>query len=444
MVACLLGLGANQGDRVGNLLAAIDLLRAQSGISIAAVSCFVETAPVGGPSGQENFFNGAAVVETTLSAPDLLQVLLAVERKLGRERRERWGPRTIDLDLLLYGDEVIERPAVIVPHPRMHERRFVLEPAVEIAGHWKHPLRQKRLAELLSELPLDSSAKLAMRVYTSPSAMQAMVAGLRSDGVRVGLVPTMGALHEGHLSLVRAARQRADIVITTIFVNPTQFGPHEDLSRYPRTLEDDLKLLSAEGCNFVFLPTAADMYPAGFSTYVDPPAVAQPLEGKCRPGHFRGVATIVLKLFNIIPADFACFGKKDFQQLLVIRHMVQDLALPIEIVACPIVRESDGLAMSSRNRYLSPAERTQALALSRALDRAAQLVATGERDAAAIVSQMQQVLAAAGITQIDYVIVADPETLIEKQVLDGPSVALIAAFVGRTRLIDNRVLVSGA
>jgi pantoate--beta-alanine ligase len=440
MVACLLGLGANQGDRVGNLLSAIDLLRAEPGIAVTAVSSFVETAPVGGPAGQERFFNGAAIVETTLSASDLLQVLLVVERKLGRERRERWGPRTIDLDLLLYGDFVIENSTVTVPHPRMHERRFVLEPAVEIAGHWKHPLRQKQLAELLNELPHDAAGKLAMRVYTSPRAMQARVAGLRSQGVRVGLVPTMGALHEGHLSLVRAARARADIVVTTIFVNPTQFAPHEDFSRYPRTLDDDLKRLSAEGCNFIFLPTAADMYPAGFSTYVDPPAVAEPLEGKCRPRHFRGVATIVLKLFNIVPADFACFGQKDFQQLLVIRRMVQDLALPIEIVACPIVRESDGLAMSSRNRYLSPAEREQALALSRALDRAAQLVASSERNAAAIVSEMQRVLAAAGITQIDYVTIADPETLAEKQVLGGSSVALIAAFVGQTRLIDNRVL----
>jgi pantoate--beta-alanine ligase len=440
MVACLLGLGSNQGDRVGNLLAALQLLREQPGISVTAVSSFVETAPVGGPPGQEKFFNGAAVVESTLSASDLLQVLLIVERKLGRERRERWGPRTIDLDLLLYGDKVIAQTTVTVPHPRMHERRFVLEPAVEIAGHWKHPLRQKRLAELLGELPHSAADKLGMRVYTSPTAMQAVVAGLRSDGVRVGLVPTMGALHEGHLSLVRAARERADIVVTTIFVNPTQFGPSEDLSRYPRTLDQDLKLLSAEGCNFVFLPTSSDMYPAGFSTYVDPPAVAEPLEGKCRPGHFRGVATIVLKLFNLIPADFACFGQKDFQQLLVIRHMVQDLSLPIEIVACPIVRESDGLAMSSRNRYLSPAEREQALALSRALNRAVDLVASGERNATMVVSQMQQVLATAGVTRIDYVTIADPETLAEKQVLDGPSVALIAAFVGKTRLIDNRML----
>ena len=250
----------------------------------------------------------------------------------------------------------------------------------------------------------------------------------------------MGALHEGHLSLLRIARQRADCVVATIFVNPAQFGPAEDFSKYPRALDADLKALSAAGCDLVFVPTAEDMYPRGFSTYVEPPAVAQPLEGPCRPGHFRGVATIVLKLFHLIPADFACFGQKDFQQLLVIRKMVEDLALPIEVVACPTVREADGLAMSSRNRYLSPAERQQSLALSRALERAQKFVSAGRRDATAIVAEMRGVLADVGISRIDYVAIADPETLAERQTIDGPSVALIAAFVGSTRLIDNRML----
>jgi pantoate--beta-alanine ligase len=263
---------------------------------------------------------------------------------------------------------------------------------------------------------------------------------LRCDGKRVGLVPTMGALHEGHLSLVRIARQRADIVIATIFVNPTQFGPKEDLNQYPRTLDADLTALSAADCDLAFVPAASDIYPTGFSTYVDPPAVAQPLEGVCRDGHLRGVATVVLKLFHLIPADFACFGQKDYQQLLVIRRMVADLALPIEIVACPTVREADGLAMSSRNRYLSPAERQQALALSRALERAQQLVAAGKHDAGSIVSEMQNVLTTASITRIDYAALADSETLAEKTSVDGHTVALIAAYVGSTRLIDNRLL----
>jgi pantoate--beta-alanine ligase len=201
-----------------------------------------------------------------------------------------------------------------------------------------------------------------------------------------------------------------------------------------------LKALSAAGCDLAFIPDADDMYPADFSTYVDPPAVAQSLEGACRPGHFRGVATIVLKVFHLIPADFACFGQKDFQQLLVIRRMVEDLAVPIEIVACPTVRESDGLAMSSRNRYLSPAERQQALGLSKALRRAEELVGDGQRDAAAVVAEMRSVLADAGISRIDYVVIADPETLMGRQSIDAPSIALIAAFVGNTRLIDNRML----
>src|SRR5437870_3469726 len=181
-----------------------------------------------------------------------------------------------------------------------------------------------------------------MRVITSPSDIQSAVMRLRRDSKPVGLVPTMGALHEGHLSLVRIARQRADCVVATIFVNPTQFGPGEDFTKYPRTLDADLKALSAAGCDLVFVPTREDMYPPGFSTHVEPPAVAGPFEGVCRPGHFRGVATIVLKLFHQIPADFACFGQKDYQQLLAVRRMVEDLAVPIEIVACPTVREPDG------------------------------------------------------------------------------------------------------
>src|SRR5262245_32281731 len=439
MVQCLIALGSNEGDRVGNLAKAVDALHQSNAIQVIRISSFIETAPVGGPSGQEKYFNAAAIVETAHSPAELMAALLRIEQKLGRKRGEQWGPRNIDLDLLLYGNQSIETADVTVPHPRMHERRFVLAPAAEIAADWTHPRLQKSIGKLLAALPA-SPGEIGMRVITSPSDIQAAVMQLRRDSQRVGLVPTMGALHEGHLSLVRIARQRADCVVATIFVNPAQFGPAEDFSKYPRTLDADLKALSATGCDLVFVPTAEDMYPPSFSTYVDPPAVAQPLEGTCRPGHFRGVATIVLKLFHLIPADFACFGQKDFQQLLVIRRMVDDLALPIEVVACPTVREADGLAISSRNRYLSPAERQQALALSRALERAQQLVSGGRRETMSIVADMRSLLGEAGITRIDYVAIADPETLAERQKIDAPSVALIAAFVGRTRLIDNRML----
>jgi pantoate--beta-alanine ligase len=270
--------------------------------------------------------------------------------------------------------------------------------------------------------------------------MQLRMRQLRLQKLRSALVPTMGALHEGHLSLVRIARERADCVIASIFVNPTQFGPREDFARYPRSLDADLSLLSAAGCQLAFVPAAADIYPPGFSTYVEPPSVALPLEGVCRPGHFRGVATVVLKLFHLIPADIACFGQKDYQQLQVIRRMVLDLGMPIEIVSCPTVREADGLAMSSRNRYLSPEQRQQAVALSRALARAAQLVQSGERNGDAIRQAMRNILHAGGIERIDYVSLADRETLAELPEVAGPAVALIAAFIGDTRLIDNRLL----
>jgi len=440
MVSCLLGLGSNLGDRVGNLLLALDELRRHPEIHVARVSSLIETTPVGGPPGQRNFFNAAAVVETTLAPPDLWALFAEIEKKLGRLRNERWGPRTLDLDLLLYGDAIVETPDLEIPHPRMHERRFVLAPAAEVAAQWRDPRTNQTVDQLLVSLSDHSPGAVGMRVILSPADMQQTVIALRREGRRVAVVPTMGALHEGHLSLVQIARQRADVVVATIFVNPTQFGPSEDLAKYPRTLEADLQALSTAGCNLVFLPSVADIYPPGFSTYVEPPAVAAPWEGACRPGHFRGVATVVLKLFHLVPADVACFGQKDFQQLLVIRRMVEDLAIPIEIIACPTVREADGLAISSRNRYLSAPERQQAAAIPRALDLAERLTTEGERSTATIVGQMDRILSQAGISRIDYVAVADPQTLAEKSVVDGPAVVLIAAYVGTTRLIDNRLI----
>ncbi len=277
-------------------------------------------------------------------------------------------------------------------------------------------------------------------VVSTVRAMRGLVLATQRSGRRVGVVPTMGALHDGHLSLVTASRAACDITVATIFVNPTQFGPNEDFSRYPRTLEADLAKLAAAGADYAFVPEVTEMYPSGATTMVEPGSVAAPLEGAFRPGHFRGVATIVLKLFQAVPADAAFFGQKDYQQQLVIRHMVADLLLPIEIVVCPIVREADGLAMSSRNVYLSADDRRKALSISRALEAAKTLVSAGQSDAGVITERMMSTLRDGGIIHIDYATVVDSDTLLPIEKVEGRAVALIACRVGTTRLIDNALL----
>ena len=278
------------------------------------------------------------------------------------------------------------------------------------------------------------------RLISSISEIRAAVREFQRAGKTVGLVPTMGALHEGHLSLVQRAKSECNVAVATIFVNPAQFAPHEDFSKYPRTLEADLQALATANCDLIFVPSREEMYPHGDSTFIEPPQVAQPLEGVCRPGHFRGVATVVLKFFNIIPVDKAYFGQKDFQQALVIQRMVADLNVPVQVLVCPIVREPDGLAMSSRNRYLSSSQRQQAMALSRALADVQAAVSRGVRDAAMLAADMRRTLKGAGIERIDYAMLANPNTLVELTKLEGPAVALIAALVGKTRLIDNCLL----
>ena len=276
-----------------------------------------------------------------------------------------------------------------------------------------------------------------MHVLHSPQEIFPPLDFARRNGARIGFVPTMGALHEGHLSLVRRAKSECDVAVVSIFVNPTQFAPTEDLSKYPRTLDADLDLLRSLSTDYVFVPNPAQVYPSGFSTYVDPAQVALPLEGVFRPTHFRGVATVVLKLFHMIPSDAAYFGRKDYQQLAVIRKMVEDLDVPIRIIGCETVREQDGLAMSSRNRYLQPAERYQALALWRALNLAKGLAAQGERQVTTLERVMEEELRRSQIQTIDYARVVDPDSLQTLEQVTDRAVALIAARVGTTRLIDN-------
>jgi pantoate--beta-alanine ligase len=277
-------------------------------------------------------------------------------------------------------------------------------------------------------------------VITSGDDLRLQVLAWRAAGESVGLVPTMGALHAGHLSLVARATQECRRTVVTIFVNPTQFGPNEDFSRYPRQLENDLALLSPMGADLVFVPTTEEMYPAGHATFVDVGAITRVWEGAIRPGHFRGVATIVLKLFNLAPADRAYFGQKDYQQSVVIRRMVADLNVPIEIRVCPTVREPDGLAMSSRNAYLSADDRRRALVLSRSLRLAADRVRQGERDAQPIAAEMRKMIESAPSVRLDYATLVDPDTLEEVSRVAGTVVALVAAGVGPTRLIDNEVI----
>jgi pantoate--beta-alanine ligase len=259
----------------------------------------------------------------------------------------------------------------------------------------------------------------------------------RSLAGSLGLVPTMGYLHAGHRSLVERARSENDHVAASIFVNPTQFGPGEDLERYPRDLDRDRALLSAAGCDVVFVPQVAEIYPPGAATLVDVGPVAAPLEGERRPGHFRGVATVVLKLFGIFQPTRAYFGEKDAQQLAVLRRLVRDLDVPVEVVGCPTVREPDGLALSSRNSYLSPGERRAAGVLHRALMVARALVMAGERDGEALREAMRRTLGEEPLVRADYVSVADPDSFRELESVEGPALLLLAAFLGRARLIDN-------
>jgi len=283
-------------------------------------------------------------------------------------------------------------------------------------------------------------ARPPFEIIRDPREMRARTEDLRRDGRKIAVVPTMGALHDGHLQLLRTARARADIVILTIFVNPTQFGPNEDLARYPRDEAGDLAKARTCGIDLAFCPDASAMYPAGAQTFVEVRELQQPLCGASRPGHFAGVATIVTKLFHLTNPHLAVFGEKDYQQLAIIRRMVRDLDMGIEIVGVPIVREADGLALSSRNAYLSADQRKTALALSRGLAAAEAAVKAGERDGAKIVAAARALIEGAPQARIDYIELRDADELTPVTTLSRPAVLAMAVFVGTTRLIDNRVL----
>lgn len=281
-----------------------------------------------------------------------------------------------------------------------------------------------------------------MEVFDKIQEVRHTVKEWKRKSLTVGLVPTMGYLHEGHMSLIERAAKENDRVAVSIFVNPMQFGPKEDLAEYPRDLEHDKRICEQAGADLIFHPNPSEMYEDGFCSFVDMTGLTEELCGKSRPVHFRGVQTVVSKLFHIIPADRAYFGQKDAQQLAVIRRMVRDLNFDIEIVGCPIIREEDGLAKSSRNTYLNPQERKAALVLSRSLEQAKKRIEAGERDAAAIKQCILDIIVEEPLARVDYIEIVDFDTIKPIQTVKGNVLAAIAVYIGKTRLIDNFILES--
>ncbi|MBL8754592.1 MAG: pantoate--beta-alanine ligase [Planctomycetes bacterium] len=423
--------GSNLGDRAAHLQRALQRLQQVPGIESLRHSSFVESAPVGDGPPQGPFLNGVAEVQTTLPPHALLAVCKALEAEAGRilpARRNQ--PRPLDLDLVFYGDARIDTRELVVPHREWHRRAFVTGP--------------------LRELGVDLDARPRHEppeLLDTPAALAARVGDWLAGDCTIGLVPTMGSLHDGHASLVQIARGECDRVLATIFVNPLQFGPNEDFAAYPRDLAGDLAVCRAAGADAVFAPSVAAMYDPAFCSHVAVGAAADGLEGALRPGHFSGVATVVARLFALSRAHRGYFGEKDAQQLAVIRRMTRDLGFPIRIVGCPIVREPDGLAMSSRNVYLGAEDRRAATVLHRALRSACEQFQRGERDRDRLVARVRAVVATEPRAALDYVMLRSADDLAELPPgpVDGGRLLVAAKFVdGKrpVRLLDNMVLPS--
>ncbi len=426
METVYLALGSNVGDRAGHLTGALDALRATPGVEVCRASTWIETEFVGEGPAQGPFLNGAAELRTSLPPTALLAVLRVLERRAGRAfPHPRNHPRELDLDVIFFGDRRVDSRDLVVPHPRWHERPFVRGPLEELGLDLAAQPRA-RLAEVV-----DDSELLSERVAT-----------WLEGGCLIGLVPTMGSLHEGHASLMRAARAECDRVIATVFVNPLQFGAGEDFASYPRGLEQDRELCAQAGVDVVFAPSAAQMYGDGFCSKVAVGAEAESMEGGVREGHFSGVATVVARLFAMARPHRAYFGEKDAQQLAVIRRMAKDLGFPIEVVPCPIVREADGLALSSRNVYLGGEDRAAATVLHRALKSVEEQFSRGVRDRDALLARAHAVMAAEPCCEVDYVELRREGDLtpLGPGPIEGGRMLVAARFVGGARpvrLLDN-------
>jgi len=282
-----------------------------------------------------------------------------------------------------------------------------------------------------------------MEIVSTIKELKERIGRWKKQGLKIGFVPTMGYLHEGHLSLIRESRKHSEVTVVSIFVNPKQFGPNEDYQQYPRDWQRDRQMLEKEGIDLLFYPTVEEMYPDGYRTYVEVKELQDRLCGRTRSGHFRGVCTVVLKLFNLIQPDEAYFGWKDAQQVIILKKMVEDLNLPVKIIPCPIVRDIDGLALSSRNTYLKAEERAAALILKKSLDLAEKLITSGEKDAEKIKKKMVELILSEPLARIDYVEIVDLKNLESLDKLDGEALIALAVYIGRTRLIDNFRIIAG-
>lgn len=419
-------LGSNVGDRLAHLQRALQRLAQVPGVTVVRSSTFRDNEFVGEGPPQERYLNGIVELRTTLDPHALLGVCRALEEEAGRApTRARNQPRPLDLDLVAFGEQVLDTRDLILPHPRWHEREFVLTP--------------------LLELGIDTTRwprRAPPELVDDPTTFAARCSAWQAGSCVVGMVPTMGSLHRGHRRLFEIARAECDRVVATIFVNPLQFGPSEDFAAYPRDLAGDLEVCREAGVDAVFAPSVASMYDAAFCSQIAVGAAAAGMEGALRPGHFSGVATVVARLFALARPHRAYFGEKDAQQLAVIRRLTKDLGFPVRIVGCPIVRDADGLALSSRNVFLSPADRAASTVLIRALRSARQQFARGERDRDRLLSRVRAVLATEPRAAVDYVELRSEDDLSELPAgpVAGGRLLVAARFVeGKrpVRLLDN-------
>jgi len=425
-----IALGSNISPRLKFIKEALSQIETLAGVSLLRQSSVYDTFPEGNfPPGSLRFLNKVVEVDTTLQPATLLEKLDGIEKKFGRNRRKKNKSRQIDLDILLFDDIILKRRNFTIPHPRAHLRDFVLFGLNEIAPEVRHPVLNERICDIFD--------KRAMKIIREPEEARKIIENLKSGKKKVSLIPTMGNLHNGHLSLIRKARQETDFVCVSIFVNPAQFGPKEDYSRYPRTFGDDIRIARKEGADLIFAPSATRMYKSDHSTYIDVETLSDSLCGAYREGHFRGVATIVAKLLYSIPADMVYLGWKDAQQAFIIRRMVRDLNIPAGTRVLPTVRERDGLAVSSRNSFLNGSERKEAPRIYGSLCMAKKLISGGERNPARVAAYVKRYIKRYTRARIEYFSIVRTTDLKPVRPIKGKVLIALAVFFGKTRLIDN-------